>query len=90
MLKSTSAGNMTALSCLMKGNIFVFTFLFSLLRNLPLTVHYNHQPSTKTFKETPLWNVGVHVSRKYDCAELSHERSNKLFIHSYRVMCFFA
>ena len=66
----------------MKGKIFVFVFLFSLQRNLPLTTNYNHKTSTKTFKETPPWNVGVHVSRKYDCAELSHERSNKLFIHS--------
>ena len=141
MLRSTSAGNMTALSCLMKGQIFEFTFLFSLLQNIPLTAqnnhktstknfnetppwnvgvhvsrkydctelsherftflfsllrdlpltpHYKYKPSTKTSKETPLWNVEVHVSRKYDCAELSHERSNKLFIHSYRVMCFFA
>jgi hypothetical protein len=64
----------------MKGKIFVFAFLFSLQRNLFLTTHYNHKTPTKTFKETPLWNVGVHVSRKYDCTQLSHQRSN-IFVH---------
>ena len=87
MLKSTSAGNMTALSCLMKSKIFVFTFLFSLVRNLPLTVRYNHKTSTKTFKETPLWNVGVHVSRKYDCTELSKAKLQREGVFSSSIYC---
>ena len=78
--QSKSTGNMTVRSFLMKGKIFVFTFLFSLLQNLHLTAHYTHKTSTKSFNETPLWNVGVHVSRKYDCTQLSHERSN-IFVH---------